>query len=234
MFVRVDRSEGPEPEKGRKGPKPADDGRVRHEIRVRPAPGDGERQPGPLGYVERELPPGGADGYKKARKEGVRSFALWGDPYRRQLLARVVTASAAKGEPAAYEVRGPAGEQWAHVVREPALRAVAGRTRWTVRQGGLEAVGRKGRLFWWWVWWLVSPLQLAVLVAGLVGGGGDGARMPRRVPFRSGGEKVLDYADGGFRFELRVLGAGWDPRVTAALAALLGSHDGPWGDSWDA
>ncbi|MFH8753082.1 hypothetical protein ACH4GK_37040 [Streptomyces rimosus] len=214
------------------------DGRVFREIRTtvgRTAPYD-RKAARTVAYVERQLPPGGHDAYRTARKDGVRAFALWESPYRERLLARVSTRAAAKGQPASYEVQDAGGASLAVITRTPARSDGAGRTRWTVQQTGREpAVGLKGRLFWWWVWWLILPVQVLIAVGSLVSGSGDGARMPRRIRWYAGGRRtpVLDWASGVEDFELDVPDEGWDPRVTAALVALLTSHAGLLGTAWD-
>lgn len=220
--------------KGKETARPADAG-VPFEIRLGGARADGESPPESPFYIERELPPEGVERYRQARKEGVRAFVLWADPHRRQARARLVTAAAGRGKPAVYEVHDPAGALLARIVRERALSGPRGRTRWTVRQTGHpEAVGRKGRLLWWWVWWLLFPIQLAVNVVGLLAASGDGARTPRRIRFHADGERVLDYGGAGYDHRLEVLQPWWDWRVAAALTAVLSSHDGLLGDSWDA
>lgn len=223
-----------EPEKsgkrGRKKRKPVDDGRVRHEILST----DG-RATVPLVHVERELPPGGAKEYRAARKQGVRSFAMWSDPFRQHPYARVVTAAASKGQPAYYDVYGATGEHVGRIIRERAFSGHNVRTRWTVQQPGMPvAVGHKGRMVWWCLWWLFAPVQTAILIAGLVAGGGDGFHMPRRVRYFAERKHVLDY---GSSFQTEHLGVvaedrGWDPRILAALTALHSSHEF-LGDAWD-
>ncbi|WP_314178207.1 hypothetical protein [Streptomyces winkii] len=207
----------------------AEDGRARYEIG-----GTALEAAGSPVYLDRQLPPGGAEEYLSARKRGVRSFAMWTDPYRRRLWARVVTAAAAEGQPVRYEVRGPAGEDVGRITRERSFSGGHVRTRWTVQQaGGPVAVGYKGRWFWWCVWWLISPLQSVLAVLCVLGGDGDLFRTPRRVRYFAGKSRVLDYGSG---FEARHLTAGtegWDPRLLAALTALHSSHDGVLGDSWD-
>ncbi|KUJ71026.1 hypothetical protein ACZ90_00795 [Streptomyces albus subsp. albus] len=196
--------------------------------------GAGNAPEHPLAFVERNLPPAGADGYLAARKQGARDLVLWADPYRQRLFAHIRTLSSAKGSTAVFEVLGEGGVALARITREPAMRGGRVRTRWTVEQLGRQpAVGLKGRPFWWGVWWLISPIQAVIAVGSLVAGGGDVARTPRRTRWRSGGRKVLDWANGSSRFELEVLDEGWDPRVTAALVALLTSHDSWLGHSWD-
>ncbi|MFI0815181.1 hypothetical protein ACH4TX_04315 [Streptomyces sp. NPDC021098] len=219
-----------------KNEQPPNDGRVTWKIRI----SDSAPQPGrtthPAVFPERRDPPGGdLKAYRAARKDGTRAFTLWADHHRQQVFAHVVTASAAKGGPATYEVLGAANEPVARITREPAMRGGRVRTRWTVQQAGAApAVGLKGRPIWWFMWWLISPLQLAIAVGSIVSGSGDVARPPRRTKWRVDRRVVLDYHSGsGSAFELEVLADWWDPRTTAALVALLGSHDGWLGNAWD-
>lgn len=208
------------------------DGQVRHRIYATDATPEARGGTEPLAYAERTLPQGGVEEYRKSRRDGIRAFTLWADPYRQRAFAHVITKSAAKGQHATYEILGAAGEPLASVTREPARGGA--RTRWTVQQTAAPAVtGRKGRLFWWWVWWLISPIQLAIAVASLIGGDGDVARMPRRTKWLHDGQPVLDWASGGADVHLTVAADWWDPRVTAGLVALLKSYDGTFGSSWD-
>jgi len=217
-----------------KNEQPPQDGRVTWRIRVSDGtPGPDGVLP-PLAFPERRDPPGGGlDAYRAARKDGTRAFTLWADPHRAQVFAHVVTKSAVKSGPATYEVLGAAGEPLALITREPALKGGV-RTRWTVQQAGAPpAVGLKGRPFWWFMWWLISPLQLAIAIGSIIGGG-DIARTPRRTRWRADKRVVLDFHSGsGSAFELEVLADWWDDRVLAALVALLGSHDGWLGSQWD-
>lgn len=141
--------------------------------------------PGParaVVYPERELPPGGVPAYLAARKSGARSFVLWADEDRRERVATVVTESAAGGV-ATFQVLGAQGEHLGTIVREKAFRGRGLRTRWTVtRAGGPEAVGYKGRIVWWFVWWLCLPLMVVVVIFsvldGIPGNEGGAARAP--------------------------------------------------------
>ncbi|MFB8275126.1 hypothetical protein [Nocardia colli] len=183
------------------------------------------------------MAPDGFAEYRAARKEGGRAFVVWGDPDRRQVVARVVTQSAARRGAAVYEVRGAAGELAGTVVREPGPRGGRLRTRWTVTPAGAQPlVGYKGQLGWWIVWWLLFPIQLVlglVMIAAVVLGGGDGdlARPPRRIRWRDNatGEVVLDYQDD----LLEVADGRWDPRLVFALVALLGTYPGVLETAWD-
>lgn len=196
-------------------------------------PGGVAGTPSVFAHLERDLQGRDLQAYRGARKTGARGFLFWADPHRQQPLARLVTRSAAKGEPAVFEVLGPADEPLALITRHPAMSGGRGRSRWTVQQAdGLAAAGAKGNLFWWYVWWLLSPLWLAIAVGSLVGGG-DIARMPRTVRLRTAGEKALSWRDVGSAYALKVRAEGWDPRVTAALAALIDSFDGWLGSPWD-
>lgn len=207
--------------------KPPEDGRVFREIRTgSEAPGavaDGRAWP--VAHVERALPPGGAEEYRKARRGGERAFDLWADPYRTQRLARVVTQPGG-GRVATYEVfGGPAGEQLALVTRQKAFAHGRIRARWQVRcPGQREAVGIKGRVFWHGVWWLLLPFW-----AFIAFGSPDVPRIPVRTRFKRDGRRVLDWRSDG----LNVLSDGWDPRVLAALVALMSSHSGAIKDDWD-
>lgn len=187
-----------------------------------------------LVHLDCELPPGGVEGYNAARKDGVRSFAMWTDPGLDRLWGRVTTASSGGGKGVRYEVYGAAGDFVGSVTREAAFTGGHVRARWVVEQAdGATAVGYKGRLFWWGVWWLIFPLQCVLGVLSIFGGG-DLFRMPRRVGYRAGSGRVLDYGKGlDDHFHLAVTAPGWDPRLLAGLTALHCSHDGIMGDSWD-
>lgn len=211
------------------------DGSVFREIRVAPGPTAEDRESEqPLAYPEQDFPAGGdLPAYRNTRKRGARAFVLWADPHRAHVFARVATKTAAKGEAASYEVLDANGAGLGTITRESALKGGHARTCWTVRQAGQPtARGLKGNPFWWFVWWLISPIQMFLGVLSLIAGG-NLARMPRRTKWRADGELVLDYRNGAGLFELEVLAGRWDPRVTAALVALLGSHDGLFGSSWD-
>ncbi|EFL22359.1 conserved hypothetical protein [Streptomyces himastatinicus ATCC 53653] len=218
-----------------KGEQPPQDGRVTRQIRISDTAPQPDRTFHSLAFPERRDPPGGdLKAYRTARKDGTRAFTLWADQYRQQVFAHVVTKSATKGGPATYEVVGAAGEPLALITRDPAMKGGRVRTRWTVQQAGAPtAVGLKGRPFWWFVWWLISPIQLAIAIGSIIGGG-DIARTPRRTRWRIDRRVVLDFQSGaGSAFELEVLEDWWDDRVTAALVALLGSHDSWLGNAWD-
>ncbi len=139
---------------------------------------DGAGAPRAVAYLERELPPGGIPAYLAARATGARSFVLWADEHRGSRVATLVTQSAHKGV-ATYQVLGADGEVIGTLVREKALRGRGIRTRWTVKQLGVpEAVGYKGRIFWWCVWWLLSPLFPFSFLAAVFNNG-DLPRAPR-------------------------------------------------------
>ncbi len=191
--------------------------------------------PGPervVAYVERELPPGGIPAYRAARGSGARSFVLWADEHRRERLATLVTVSAGSGV-ASYQVLGAHGELIGTFVREKALRGRGLRTRWTVTPaGGPQAVGFKGRIFWWCVWWPLSPVQALIIVLSLLSGDGDAARGPRRIVWRAGGRAPLEFRSKGDTVHLHA--PGYDRRLGAALVAVLRTFDS-WllGKEWD-
>ncbi|MEU1125203.1 hypothetical protein ABZ371_16965 [Streptomyces sp. NPDC005899] len=191
--------------------------------------------PGParaVAYVERELPPGGIPAYRAARRGGARSFVLWADEHRRERLATLVTVSAGGGV-ATYRVLGAHGELIGTLVREKALRGRGLRTRWTVTPAdGDEAVGLKGRIVWWFVWWLFVPVQTLVILLSLLGGDGDAARGPRRIVWRARREVPMEFRSGGDALHLRAPGYDW--RLGAALLVVLRSFDSPLlGREWD-
>ncbi|MGW3833528.1 hypothetical protein [Streptomyces microflavus] len=194
-------------------------------------PGTGPVPPRVVAYVERELPPGGIPAYRAARGSGARSFALWADEHRRERVATVVTLSATGGV-ATFQVLGAHGELIGTIVREKALRGRGLRTRWTVTQpGGPEAVGFKGRILWWCVWWLCLPLMALVLVFSVLDGtpGNEGglARGPRRIRWRAQGQLPLEFRSGGDKLHLHSPALDW--RLGAALIALLRSFmPGSW------
>ncbi|WP_405666118.1 hypothetical protein OG379_30165 [Streptomyces sp. NBC_01166] len=189
-------------------------------------------KPGPswtVGHVERELPPGGVPAYLAARGSGARSFVLWTDEYRGARAATVVTVSCQKGV-SVHQVLGAQGELLCTVVREKAFRRGL-RTRWTVsRPGAPDAVGHKGRIVWWCVWWLFSPLLPFLLLAAVFGGGGDLPRGPGRIIWREGGRVPLEFKAHGNQLHLQE--AFLDPRSGAALLALVRSFDGML-HAWD-
>ncbi|MEO3753178.1 hypothetical protein [Streptomyces sp. B6B3] len=191
---------------------------------------DGSGAPRAVAYVERELPPGGIPAYLAARGAGGRSFALWADEHRGSRVATLVTQSA-HGGVATYQVLGADGEVIGTLVREKALRGRGIRTRWTVKQPGVpEAVGYKGRIFWWYFMWLLSPL-FPFAFLGAVFNNGDMPRAPRRIRWRAGGRLLLDFRP--FTDRLRLCTPEVDWRLGAALLALLRSDSG-WTTAWDA
>ncbi|MER5895789.1 hypothetical protein [Streptomyces sp. NPDC001876] len=212
--------------------------------RLRTAPGglfdcridfrDGPGASRPVAHVERELPPDGIPAYLAARQSGARSFVLWADEHRQARVATVVTVSASGGR-AQFQVLGPQGELLGVLTRDKAFSRGL-RTRWTVsRAGAPDAVGYKGRLFWWCVWWLCTPLLPLILVAVLFGGGGGGGdfpRGPRRMKWRSGGKVPLEFRSSGNTVRLYAPDLDW--RLGAALAALIPTFDGWIGNAWDA
>ncbi|WP_406098897.1 hypothetical protein [Streptomyces sp. NBC_01013] len=183
-----------------------------------------------VGYLERELPAGGIPAYLAARKDGARSFVLWADPQRRARLATLVTTSAGGGV-SEYQVWGGQGELIGTFVREKALSGKGLRTRWTVAQSGCpQAVGLKGRIFWWYMWWPLFPLWVAIGVGSLFNGGGDVPRGPRRIVWRAGQEAPLEYRSDD---EVVVHSPWVDLRLAAALSAVVRSFDSWLGTPWD-
>ncbi|MFD4034323.1 hypothetical protein ACFWVP_28410 [Streptomyces sp. NPDC058637] len=187
-----------------------------------------------VAHVERELPPGGVPAYLAARKHGARSFVLWADEHRQARVATLVTVSASGGR-AQFQVLGPQGEPLGVFTRDKAFSRGL-RTRWTVsRSGAPDAVGYKGRLFWWCVWWPCTPLLPLMLLAVLFGGGGGGGdfpRGPRRIKWRSAGQIPLEFKSSGNSVKLYAPDLDW--RLGAALTALIPSFDGWIGGPWDA
>ncbi|MBT2489713.1 hypothetical protein J7E96_14555 [Streptomyces sp. ISL-96] len=200
---------------------------MEHEVKYAETEGGASRV---AAHVERELPPGGVPAYLAARKNGTRSFALWADPHRRRRIATVVTTAASDGV-ATYQVLGEQGEAIGTLTRERALSGSGLRTRWTVVQTGApEAVGFKGRIFWWYVWWLLFPVQAAIVVGSLVGGGGDAARGPRRIIWRTGTETPLEFRSSNDDVHIHVEWVDW--RLAAALLLLVRSFGfSAWDDS---
>ncbi|GGY58051.1 hypothetical protein ACFRMO_25425 [Streptomyces anulatus] len=193
---------------------------------------DGSGPPRMVAYPERELPPGGIPAYLAARKSGVRSFVLWADEDRRERVATVVTESAAGGV-ATFHVLGAHGEHLGTIVREKAFRGRGLRARWTVTPaGGPEAVGYKGRIVWWFVWWLCLPLMVVIVIFsvldGVPGNEGGAARAPRRIRWRAGGRMPLEFRSRGSKLHLHAPETDW--RLGAALVALVGSFSA---DMWD-
>ncbi|MEV5677924.1 hypothetical protein [Streptomyces sp. NPDC052179] len=192
---------------------------------------DGRGEPRAVAHVERELPPGGIPEYLAARKNGARSFVLWADPDRRQRLATLVTASVAHGV-WTYQVLGAQDEPIGTLVREKALSGKGLRTRWTVTQTGCPAaVGYKGRIFWWYVWWLLLPVQAVVATLALLSGNGDVARGPRRIVWRTGEETPLEFRSDKDELHLHAPWCDW--RLGAALVALVPTFEGWLGHPWD-
>ncbi|MFC5751669.1 hypothetical protein [Actinomadura rugatobispora] len=186
-----------------------------------------------VAYAERELPPGGLPAYLAARGSGARSFVLWADAHRQKRAATVVTLSAAGGV-ATFQVFGAHNELIGTLVREKALRGRGLRTRWTVTQaGGPEAVGFKGRILWWCLWWSSLPLQVLILVFtifdSIPGNEAGVARGPRRIRWRAGGQMPLEFRSRGDKLHLHAPGLDW--RLGAALVVLLRSFGL---GSWDA
>ncbi|MFD4942421.1 hypothetical protein ACFWNT_07755 [Streptomyces sp. NPDC058409] len=201
---------------------------IGHVVKFADEPGGESRV---VAHVERELPQGGIPAYLAARKTGARSFVLWADPDRRARLATLVTTSAADGV-ATYQVLGAQGEPIGTLVREKALSGKGLRTRWTVAQTGCqEAVGLKGRIFWWYVWWLLFPVQVAIGVGSLLSGSGDVARGPRRIIWRAGQDVPLEFRSDDDEIHVHAPWVDW--RLAAALTALIRTFDSWMGTPWD-
>ncbi|MEU5877864.1 hypothetical protein [Spirillospora sp. NPDC047279] len=186
-----------------------------------------------VAWVERELPAGGVPAYLAARKSGARSLVLWADAQCQERVATVVTRSAGGGV-ATFQVLDAQGALIGTLVREKALRGRGLRTRWTVTQaGGPEAVGFKGRILWWLMWWSLLPMQVLILVFtvfdSIPGNEAGVARGPRRIRWRAGGQMPLEFRSKGDKLHVHAPGLDW--RLGAALIALLRTF-GP--DAWDA
>ncbi|MQY16617.1 hypothetical protein SRB5_68190 [Streptomyces sp. RB5] len=178
--------------------------------------------------LERELPPGGIPAYLAARKKNVRSFVLWADQHRDRRVATVVTERA-DGGGATYQVLDEHGRIIATIAVRRAFHGGL-RTRWTVRRPGAEdAVGYKGRLVWWLMYWLLFPLWVFMGIAAILGG--DVPRAPRRVIWRTGGRRAFEHKAGGN--DLRLSEPELDHRVAAALLCLVRTDDGWFGRPWD-
>jgi hypothetical protein len=182
---------------------------------------------GTIAHVERELPPGGIPVYLAARRTGARSFVLWSDEHRGARVATVVTGSCANGV-AVYQVLGPQGELLCTIERAKAFRKGL-RTRWTVsRPGEPDLVGYKGRIIWWCVWWLFSPL-LPVVWVSAVFSTSDVPRSPGRIIWRTNGRALLEFKV--MSNEIHLHDPAVDDGVGAALLALVRSFD--WQNGWD-
>lgn len=168
------------------------------------------------------------------RKQGVREFLLYADINAQRLYATVLTKSAVDGV-AVYEVQGAHGEPVGAIIREKAWRGTGLRTRWAVQPaygGAPEIVGHKGGIFWWCVWWLLSPVWAILIPLSIAGG--DVPRPPRRIIWRTpAGEDVM--ATGTVSENYAVFAEWLDPRLVCALVALHRSHLG-WATvpgNWD-
>lgn len=200
------------------------------------------RSASPLAYAGLSLrPEGGREEYAAAHREGHRAFVLWADPACSAVLARVTTHSATR-KAARYEISGADGEPLAVVTRLRALHGGNLRSRWDIEpEGAREATGYRGRGFPWFLWWTLAPLHiplLAFLIVGNVLSGNsvnDMPRVPRHIIWRTRGERVLEARDDGHPFDygLRTRTESWDPRLLAAVLALLNSYAGLFTDGWD-
>lgn len=197
------------------------DGPVLGEIKVQAKAGTQT-----LAYVENDATTGGPAEHADLHKEGAREIALWEDSRRSRRFASITTRSASREHGADYAVWGAAGEPLGTVRLKKASLKEGQRTRWTIEQADKPpVVGLKGKIGWWWVWWLLSPLWLFIAVGSLVSGSGDIARMPRSIEWRLRGEAVLRFAAGSEEYQVF---ASWlDPRLAVAVVALHHSHPGP-------
>jgi hypothetical protein len=189
----------------------------------------GELHEGTFAYVEPHVV--SVVEYAKQRAKGGRAFDLWADRDRERLVAQVVTKSAVKRREAALEVLDADGSHLGLITREHPLKDGLSRARWTVEQPGVQpAVGLKGTLFWWYVWWLCSPL---LVLAHIVSDGTFSPRAPHRTRWFAGGRQILEWRGSA----LHVAGDSWDPRVVSALVAVLTTYEGwvfdlPWDQDW--
>lgn len=172
-------------------------------------------------------------------------LVLWRDPERTGTFVRIAATSDSTRRNSHFLVTDDREQPIATISRRRAGWLPIRRTRWTIRQEGRpEAVGYKGGLGWWLVWWLTLPLQLvfvpvsfitalaALLFAGDVM---EPVRTPLRTKWRVDGQIVLEYqatrkADASGHLQL--VATWWDPRLTAALTALIRRYDGWLGDRW--
>jgi hypothetical protein len=127
----------------------------------------------------------------------------------------------------------PAFAPAATLVRAKGLRGGSLRTRWTVTQpGGAEAVGFKGRIFWWCMWWLLLPMRVLILAFSVFdsvpGNEGGVARGPRRIRWRGGGQMPLEFRSKGDKLHVHAPGMDW--RLGAVLVVLLRTFGS---GSWD-
>lgn len=188
-----------------------------------------------LAYVERDCAPEQVDAYVNARKQGMRSFAVWTDRYRSHRLASVRTEPGHTARRAVYLVHGAAGELIGTVTVEKASVFPPRRTLWTIRPGNEPpAVAKKGRVIWWWVWFLFLPLMVVTVVLSVFASSGDGltSGTPKRTIWRRNGKMVLDYRSAG---TYHVPGQSLDTRLAIALVALHRSHQEGLlaDDAWD-
>ncbi|MFD0418326.1 hypothetical protein [Streptomyces sp. NPDC127108] len=100
------------------------------------------------------------------------------------------------------------------------------RTEWTVEPAvGPVVRGRKGRLFWWAVWWPCGMmLSWVSMIVAVLGEGDGGFGPPRRVTWRDESHR-RQFVFRGIADEYQVLEEGWDPRLVSALVGLHQSFD---------
>jgi hypothetical protein len=197
-----------------------------------------------LAHPERVPLPGETPEPRSPGWKPIAPLTLWADPHRQHVYAHVIPEHVTTRGEATFSVYGSAGETLASITVEPPLRGRGLRTCVTVRQtGGPEVVGFEGRIFWWWVWWLLAPIHIPLRIA-LTILLEEYLPMPRptRTRWRVGGKgrTVLEWRSVGRKNEtvehsnrftpwLHMAAEWFDPRVAAALPALRrGGHRDAW------
>jgi hypothetical protein len=173
-------------------------------------------QDNPIAYVEPEHSTTAV-----ARNRGGRSYAIWQDPHRQTRLAAVRTRGDSTKQLSAYEVYGAANEPIGLITYRRATAFPPRRTHWIINQAGQESpiIAKKGRVIWWFVWYLCFPLMIATVIISLFGSGdGIAAGTPKRLIWRRHRERALDYRP--FRDSYRSPAPWLDPRLATALIAL--------------
>lgn len=158
-----------------------------------------------------------------------RILTLWADQAHTTPYARVEALCPTPGQPITYRVRAPEGDVLGTITREPGLRGRRLRTRWTVRpEGRPAAVGRQGPLWLWTLWWLILPVQLVVVILGLLGGAFSGAvPPPQRITWRDRDRTVLTYTDRDSGCHVELHDPAHDPRLIAGLLTVRTYHRSP-------
>lgn len=85
--------------------------------------------------------------------------------------------------------------------------------------------------FWWYMWWLLFPVRVAIGMGSLLSGSGDAARGPRRIIRRAGPEASLEFRSDGDEIHVHAPWVDWRP--AAALATLVRTFDSWMGTPWD-